>query len=140
MTLRTALFAATVLGLGAMSGLSVSASAATMNIANPAISGANSGDAAVTKVDMRRWDPRRDGDRQRMRGGKYRYFHGGYYYATPWWQVGVPLAPGLVVGVPTPWTPDGSAIANANMGTSIARAVVIIAAVVGLSAADVQRT
>jgi hypothetical protein len=105
MTLRTALFAATVLGLGAMSGLSVSASAATMNSANPAISGANSGDAAVTKVDMRRWDPRRDGDRQRMRGGKYRYFHGGYYYATPWWQVGVPLAPGLVVGVPTPWTP-----------------------------------
>lgn len=78
MTLRTVLFAATVLGLGAMSGLSVSASAATMNTANPAISGANSGDAAVTKVDMRRWDPRRDGDRQRMRGGKYRYFHGGY--------------------------------------------------------------
>jgi hypothetical protein len=105
MTFRTALFAASVLGLSAMSGLSLSASAATMNTANPAISAANSGDAAVTKVDMRRWDPQRDGDRRRMRGGKYRYFHGGYYYATPWWQVGVPLAPGLVVGVPTPWTP-----------------------------------
>ena len=36
---------------------------------------------------------------------KYSRSHGGYYYATPWWQVGVPLAPGLVVGVPTPWTP-----------------------------------
>jgi hypothetical protein len=107
MTLRTVLFTGTVLGLGAIASLTVPASAATMNSANPTISGMNASNSAVTRIDMRRWDPRRDGDRRRDRGGKYRYFHEGYYYATPWWQVGVgvPLAPGLVVGIPTPWTP-----------------------------------
>src|SRR4029079_18053039 len=140
MTLRTALFAATVLGLGAMSGLSVSASAATMNTANPAISGANSGDAAVTKVDSA------DGIRKGMAIGSAcavasiaismaattMQRHGGRSVCR-WRQV-------LSSACRPHGPPHGSAIANANMGTSIARAVVIIAAVVGLSAADVQRT
>ena len=135
MTHRAALFAGTVLGFA---GLSVAASAATISTANPAISSVNSDNSAVTKAAMRQWDPRKDGDRRRKRAGKYRYFRGGYYYANPWWQLGVPLAPGLVVGIPTPWTPAGTAIANANMGTSIARPVVIIAAADGSIAADVQ--
>ena len=105
MTHRAALFAGTVLGLAAIAGLSVAASAATISTANPAISSVNSDNSAVTKVAMRQWDPRKDGDRRRKRAGKYRYFRGGYYYANPWWQLGVPLAPGLVVGIPTPWTP-----------------------------------
>ena len=43
----------------------------------------------------RRYDRDRHGDRRRSREGRYRYFHEGYYYATPWWGVG----PGVVVGV-----------------------------------------
>jgi hypothetical protein len=37
----------------------------------------------------------RHGERSRSRHGQFRYFHEGYYYATPWWTVGVP---GVVVG------------------------------------------
>jgi hypothetical protein len=43
----------------------------------------------------RRYDRDRHGERRRSREGRYRYFHDGYYYATPWWSVG----PGVVVGV-----------------------------------------
>jgi hypothetical protein len=43
----------------------------------------------------RRYDRDRHGERRRSREGRYRYFHEGYYYATPWWTVG----PGVVVGV-----------------------------------------
>jgi hypothetical protein len=32
---------------------------------------------------------RKRGDRSRRREGKFRYFHEGYYYATPWWTTGV---------------------------------------------------
>ncbi len=42
----------------------------------------------------RRYDRDRHGERRRAREGRYRYFHEGYYYATPWWTVG----PGVVVG------------------------------------------
>jgi hypothetical protein len=102
MTLRTALIAGTVLGIGAISGLSVSASAATIGTSNHAISSMYGSDGAVIQVQDRRWDRRRHGDRRRHREGRYRHFYGGYYYATPWWQVGIP---GVVVGIPTPWTP-----------------------------------
>src|SRR5262245_25295456 len=107
MTFRTALIAGTILGLGTISAFSGSATAATISTANPAISGMNGSDGVVTKVQSRKWDRRRDGDRRRHREGRYRYFYGGYYYATPWWQVGVglPGVPGVVVGIPTPWTP-----------------------------------
>jgi hypothetical protein len=43
----------------------------------------------------RRYDRDRHGERRRSREGRYRYFHEGYYYATPWWTIG----PGVVVGV-----------------------------------------
>jgi hypothetical protein len=46
--------------------------------------------ASATDVDR---DHR--GERSRSRHGQFRYFHEGYYYATPWWTVGVP---GVVVG------------------------------------------
>jgi hypothetical protein len=107
MTLRTALIAGTILGLGTISALSVPATAATIGTANPVLSGMNGSDGVVTKVQNRKWDRRRHGDRRRHREGRYRYFYGGYYYATPWWQVGVglPGVPGVVVGIPTPWTP-----------------------------------
>jgi hypothetical protein len=39
------------------------------------------------------YDRDRHGERRRSREGRYRYFHEGYYYATPWW------GPGVVVGV-----------------------------------------
>jgi hypothetical protein len=41
----------------------------------------------------RRYDRDRHGERRRSREGRFRYFHEGYYYATPWWSVG----PGVVV-------------------------------------------
>ena len=104
MTLRTALIAGAVFGLGAISALSASASAATINSAAPVMSGANADDGIVTKVQNRKWDRRRDGDRRRSRDARYRYFYGGYYYASPWWQVGIGV-PGVVVGIPTPWSP-----------------------------------
>ena len=104
MTLRTALIAGAVFGLGTISALSASASAATINSAAPVMSGANAGDGIVTKVQNRKWDRRRDGDRRRNRDARYRYFYGGYYYASPWWQVGIGV-PGVVVGIPTPWSP-----------------------------------
>jgi hypothetical protein len=104
MTLRTALIAGTILGLGMISGLSAPASAATMNTGSPAVSGMDARDGVVTKVQNRKWDRRRDGDRRRSRDARYRYRYGGYYYATPWWQVGVGV-PGVVVGIPAPWSP-----------------------------------
>ena len=33
-------------------------------------------------------DRDRHGERSRSREGRFRYFHGGYYYATPWWTTG----------------------------------------------------
>jgi hypothetical protein len=104
MTLRTALIAGTILGLGTISAFSVSASAATINSANPAMSGIHGDEGIVTKVQERRYDRRRHGDRRRERSDRYRYRYGGYWYATPWWQVGIGV-PGVVVGIPTPWTP-----------------------------------
>src|SRR5262245_29790298 len=74
------------------------------NGAAPAITSLNGSDGVVTKVQNRKWDRRRDGDRRRYRDARYRYFYGGYYYASPWWQVGVGV-PGVVVGIPTPWGP-----------------------------------
>jgi hypothetical protein len=40
-------------------------------------------EATVDRGDRRR------GERRRSREGKFRYFHEGYYYATPWWTTGV---------------------------------------------------
>ena len=34
-------------------------------------------------------DRDRHGERMRHREGRFRYFHDGYYYATPWWTTGV---------------------------------------------------
>lgn len=33
------------------------------------------------------WNPRLHGKRYTHRYGKYRYYHGGYFYAWPWWYV-----------------------------------------------------
>jgi len=42
----------------------------------------------------------RDGHGQRMRHreGRFHYFHDGYYYATPWWTVGVGVDGGGGIG------------------------------------------
>ena len=34
-------------------------------------------------------DRDRHGERMRHREGRFRYFHEGYYYATPWWTTGI---------------------------------------------------
>jgi hypothetical protein len=107
MTLRRGLVAGAVLGWAVISGSSGLASAATI-VAGNAIGGFKGqlGDSSYTQIAEGKWDRRRHGDRQRNRSDRYRYFHGGYYYATPWWEVGVPTpVPGIVIGVPTPWTP-----------------------------------
>jgi hypothetical protein len=35
------------------------------------------------------YDRDRHGQRMRHREGRFRYFHEGYYYATPWWTTGI---------------------------------------------------
>jgi hypothetical protein len=35
------------------------------------------------------------GERMRHREGRYRYFHDGYYYATPWWTTGIVVGGGV---------------------------------------------
>jgi hypothetical protein len=45
-------------------------------------------EATVDRGDRRR------GERRRSREGKFRYFHEGYYYATPWWTTGVVIDAG----------------------------------------------
>ena len=36
------------------------------------------------------YDRRRHGVRYRYKRGAYVYYYGGYYYARPWWTIGVP--------------------------------------------------
>jgi hypothetical protein len=50
------------------------------------------GDRAPARGERdRKWDRRKHGERWRHRHGKYRHYHDGYYYAVPWWTVGVPV-------------------------------------------------
>lgn len=41
-----------------------------------------------------RYDRRRHGERHRTRRPGFTYYHGGYYYAWPWWTFGIVVAPG----------------------------------------------
>jgi len=41
------------------------------------------------------YDRDRHGERMRHREGRFRYFHEGYYYASPWWTVGVAVEGGI---------------------------------------------
>lgn len=40
------------------------------------------------------YDRDRHGERMRHREGRYRYFHEGYWYATPWWTTGIVVGGG----------------------------------------------
>jgi len=40
-------------------------------------------------------DRDRHGERMQHREGRYRYFHDGYYYATPWWTTGIVVGGGV---------------------------------------------
>jgi len=40
------------------------------------------------------YDRGRHGERMRNREGRFRYFHDGYYYATPWWTTGIVVGGG----------------------------------------------
>jgi hypothetical protein len=66
---------------------------------HPAQTGSDqqSGEVSKTRKQALATDVDRDrhGQRSRSRHGQFRYFHEGYYYATPWWTVGLP---GVVVG------------------------------------------
>jgi hypothetical protein len=43
-------------------------------------------------------DRDRHGERMRHREGRFRHFHDGYYYATPWWTTGVVVGGGGGIG------------------------------------------
>src|SRR5262245_57293592 len=58
---------------------------------NQSQTGSNDQSDGESKMS-RGYDRDRHGERRRSREGRYRYFHEGYYYATPWW------GPGVVVG------------------------------------------
>jgi hypothetical protein len=41
------------------------------------------------------WDRDRHGERSRRREGRFRHFHDGFYYATPWWTTGIVVDGGI---------------------------------------------
>jgi hypothetical protein len=44
----------------------------------------------VTKKTTWVYDPKKNGKRYKYKNGAYTYYYGGYYYARPWWTIGVP--------------------------------------------------
>jgi hypothetical protein len=69
----------------------------------------------------RRYDRDRYGDRRRSREGRYRYFHEGYYYATPWWTVG-PGVVGVGGGI---GCREGARIASRRGSTGSVRSIAV---------------
>ena len=45
----------------------------------------SAGEAAPKQVRHRRYRRHRHGPRFRRRHGRYRHYHGGYWYVSPWW-------------------------------------------------------
>jgi hypothetical protein len=54
--------------------------------------------AAVELISHRHWNRWRHGPRYRYRRPGFRHYHGGWWYRSPWWGLGitVPLVPPLV--------------------------------------------
>jgi hypothetical protein len=46
-------------------------------------------DGKEAMANGRRMDRDRHGQRMRHREGRFRHYHEGYYYATPWWTTGI---------------------------------------------------
>jgi len=46
-------------------------------------------DGKEAMANGRRMDRDRHGERMRHREGRFRHYHEGYYYATPWWTTGI---------------------------------------------------
>ena len=99
------LIMSSLLGIGLLALPGVSASAATIPVIQQIVPGEmNAGtglkqDVAQKKGQKgannkradRRWNRKRDGNRCRTRNGNCRHFYNGYYYASPWWLISVPL-------------------------------------------------
>jgi hypothetical protein len=93
-------FAASALGI-VLGCFALTGGAAAGTVPSPATS-QFAAPKAVTLVGHRKYDARKHGHRVKIRTGKYVHFHGGYWYASPWWTVAVPP---VVVGVPAFGTP-----------------------------------
>ena len=49
-------------------------------------------------ANSRRMDRDRHGERMRHREARFRHYHNGYYYATPWWTTGMVVGGGIGCG------------------------------------------
>jgi len=50
------------------------------------------------KPGYARYDRNRHGERYRYKHGRYKHYHNGYYYASPWWLFAAPLVGGALSG------------------------------------------
>ena len=53
-------------------------------------------DGKEAMANGRRMDRDRHGERMRHREGRFRHYHEGYYYATPWWTTGIVVDGGSI--------------------------------------------
>lgn len=58
--------------------------ASAFTVQKPAVE-INAASSLLVDVSHREWRRDRDGDRRRYRSHRYRHYHGGYWYANPWW-------------------------------------------------------
>lgn len=72
--------------------LATSAGAFTMSIGNSSVPGVTSSDIQLVSM-KKKWyyHQNRHGDRFRHRDSHHHYFHDGYWYASPFWLLAVPL-------------------------------------------------
>lgn len=90
--LKTTL-AATAAVVFAMLSVNTSATAGPAGLTAPGTMLLDSAETSLVQ-EVAKWDRKRHGDRKRSRGGKYRHYHGGYWYATPWWMI-----PAIGIGI-----------------------------------------
>lgn len=51
----------------------------------------------LVDVRDRKWRRDRHGDRREYRSGRYRHYHGGYWYSNPWWVLPM-VGAGIAIG------------------------------------------
>ena len=92
--LKHSLIALAALGAGIV-GLSAT-QAEAVPVQKPAIETA-AASPLLLEVRDRKWNRHRHGDRRRYRSGRYRHYHGGYWYDNPWWILPM-LGAGIALG------------------------------------------
>jgi hypothetical protein len=92
--LKHSLIALAAIGAGLI-GFSA-AEAQAFTVQKPAVETA-APSSLLVNADHREWRRNRHGDRLRHRQGRYRHYHGGYWYANPWWVLPM-VGAGIALG------------------------------------------